>query len=226
MTVPQQQSTELSTSSLAYLFADYITPLMPAGKRGQTAFASGAVVNAPDLAVRLGMVAVWGLREAGIVRLEPYEAKKLMVKVHGVHAQLVSEPQRYDGIENKVLTQWYHGGFAPAGEDVGKAFTWIPLCPSPGDVVITTAMSDAVANGFLVRVPLQRSVGARLAGKPAHHLQPVPDRIDALRPRAAELRDRWVRFTQTEQYLFAALEKTIATNIHRRERSDDNDSDD
>ncbi len=226
MTVPQQQSTELPTSSLAYLFADYITPPVPAGKRGQSAFASGAVVSAPDLAVRLGMVAVWGLREAGILRLEPYEAKKLMVKVRGVHAHLVSEPPRYNGLENEVLTQWFHGGFGPAGEDVGKAFTWIPMCPSPSDVVITTAISDVVANGFLVRVPVQRSVGAKLAGKPAHCLQPVPDRIDALRPRAAEFRDRWVRFTQTEQQLFAALEKTIATNIHRRERSDDNYADD
>lgn len=225
MTVPQQQSTELPASSLAYLFADYITPALPAGKRGQSAFASGAVVSAPDLAVRLGMVAVWGLRQAGILRLEPYEAKKLMVKVHGVHAQLVSEPQRCNGIENQVLTQWFHGGFAPAGEDVGKAFSWIPMCPSPGDVVITAAISDAVANGFLVRVPVQRSVGARLVGTPAHHLQPVPDRIDALRPRAADFRDRWVTFTQTEQHLFAALEKTIATNIHRRERRDDNDAD-
>jgi len=79
MTVPPPLAAELPTSSVAYLFSDYVAPLAPVGTKGHQSWASGSVVQTTELAVRLGMVAVWGLREAGIITLTPYEAKKLMV---------------------------------------------------------------------------------------------------------------------------------------------------
>lgn len=166
MTVPPPLAPELPTSSLAYLFSDYVTPLAPAGKKGHRSWASGAAVQTNDLAVRLGMVAVWGLREAGIITLTPYEGKKLMVKTHGVHAHLVGTPQPYNGIENKILTHWFRGGFAHTGEDVGRPLGWIPLTTNPHMVVLGEAIKDVVAYGCLRQVPVERGGERAGARKP------------------------------------------------------------
>jgi len=162
----------------------------------------GAVVSTHELAVRLGMVAVWGLRETGIIALEPYEAKRLMVKTHGVHAHLLGPPPPHNGIENKILTQWFRGTFAPSGEDVGQGFRWIPMSTNPHAVVLAEAINDVVACGALNRVPLERGVGQRPRGTPATQMQPLPDRIDALRERAEAFRGRWTQFAHTETALF------------------------
>ena len=226
MPVPPPLAPELATSSLAYLFSDHVAPLVAAGKKGHQSWASGAVVSTHELAVRLGMVAVWGLRETGIIALEPYEAKRLMVKTHGVHAHLLGPPPPHNGIENKILTQWFRGTFAPSGEDVGQGFRWIPMSTNPHAVVLAEAINDVVACGALNRVPLERGVGQRPRGTPATQMQPLPDRIDALRERAEAFRGRWTQFAHTETALFAALEKTIATNIRRRtQRETDTDTD-
>ena len=182
MTIPPPPlAAQLPTSSLAYLFADYIAPLVPAGKKGQQVWSSGAVVPTEDLAIRLGMVAVWGLREDGIITLEPYEAKKLMVKTHGVHAHLQGPtPSAYNGIENKVLAHWFRGTFAPGGEDVGQGFRWILDSPNPHAVVVLEAINDVVAYGALHRVPVDPNAAQRFRGAPPTVLQPQPERMGLL----------------------------------------------
>lgn len=46
---------------------------------------------------------MWGLREAEIITLTPYEGKKLMVKTHARLARhLVGPPQPYNGTENMI----------------------------------------------------------------------------------------------------------------------------
>ncbi len=100
------------------------------------------------------------------------------------------------------------------------------MSTNPHAVVLAEAINDVVAYGALNRVPLERGVGQRLRGTPATQLQPLPDRIDALRERAEAFRGRWTQFAHTETALFAALEKTIATNIRRRtQRETDTDTD-
>ena len=221
----QPAPSDLPTSSLAYLFADFVAPLVAPGKSGQRCWASGSVVESQILAVRLGMIAVLGLREDGVIALEPYEGKKLMVKVHGVRAHLLRTPQTYHGVENRLLTQWFTGGsFSPTGEDVGQGFSWIPTSADPHGVVLAEAINDVVAYGCLVRVPAERGVGGKLLGKPSTRLEPVPPRIEALRGRAEALRSWWTNLTQAEQPLCAAVEKTIVTNIGRRQRRDDDNS--
>jgi len=118
-------------------------------------------------------------------------------------------------------------GFAdpshPPGKTLGRPSAG-PLTTNPHLVVLAEAINDVVAYGCLRQVPVEREAGRRRRGQPTTQLQPLPLRIDALRDRADIFRHRWAHFAQTETALFTALEKTIATNLHRRKVQDtDND---
>jgi len=63
---PPTPTAALPPATLAYLFADHFVPPAPPGTKGHRSWASGAVVPTTDLAVTLGVIAVWGLRETGI----------------------------------------------------------------------------------------------------------------------------------------------------------------
>lgn len=92
MTSQQSLRNDLPLSSLAFLFSDFFVHPLGENKLGALCPASGTVVPTDELAVTLGMIAVVGLRDEGVLHLEPYNNKKLSLRAQAVRAHLLYTP--------------------------------------------------------------------------------------------------------------------------------------
>lgn len=182
-----------SPSTLAYLFADRFVLTAQPGKTGMKAFGSGAVVVTGELSAGLVAIAVWQLREMGVVRLEQYQSKKLgFISTSGVRLTLTGDAE-VSGVEKAVLDtlrSWKKARDAGVSAwDVANM-----VCrdgKDPHATVIHFAIEDAVAAGCLQRVPQEVSTVGRLTGKPGTVLQGVSDCLAELKPVADDLAVKW-----------------------------------
>ncbi len=203
-----------------YLFCDRMTPLAKEGTRGQRCWSTGRVVQTKTLAVRLGVVAVLGLREAGLVAIEQYEGKKMFIKVRGVRAKIIAPSQAFGGIEEYLLGYFATGRRVGDGCDVGDAFNlMMPSGSNPYGDVVQKSIDDVIAHGYLARIPAQRGVRDKISHKPAFQLEAVPERIQEIKPTFESFVSRWNDFYEDERPLHDELQRTILNGISGREKS-------
>lgn len=208
-----------SPSTVAYLFADRFVITAQPGKTGMKAFGTGAVVVTAELSAGLVAIALWQLREMGVLTLEAYQSKKLgFISTSGVRAILTGDAEA-SGVEKAVLDTlrtW------KKARDQGVSAWDVAnmLCregKDPNAAVIHFAIEDAVAGGFLQRVPQEVSAVGRLTGRPQTVLQPVPDRLAELKPRVDELALQWREFRQgAEADMVKLLRSTTYDGIQAR----------
>lgn len=214
-----------SPSTVAYLFADRFVPTAKPGKTGMKAFATGAVVVTAELSAGLVAIALWQLREMGVVTLEQYQSKKLgFISTSGVRATLVGDAE-VCGVEKAVLDT-IRARRKARDQGVSAWDVANLVCidgKDPNATVIHFAIEDAVAAGCLQRIAREVSTVRRLTGTPAAVLEPVPDRLAELKPRADELALQWRDFRQgAEAEMVKLLRSTTYDGIQvRAQRSRD-----
>jgi hypothetical protein len=205
-----------------YLFCDRMMPaLTVAGTRGQRCWSTGNVVDTKTLAVRSGVVAVLGLREAGAIAIETYEAKKLMITVRGVRATLLAEPQGLDGLERPLLHFLHKVRHPEHGSDVGDAFKRLtPIAEDPFAAIAQMSADTALKHGYLLRVPNQRGVRGRVLRVPKSHLAADADRIASMKPTFEEFVLRWNASYAANARLHRELERSIQHAIAKHESTE------
>jgi hypothetical protein len=212
----------ITPTTLAYLFADRFSPSEKAGRSGMQAFGTGGVVVTKDLAAILLGIAIWQLREDGAVTLEAYREKKLgFISVHGVRVRLTGSAAR-SGLDQRVLAYLERSRKArERGESAWDIANM--LCrdgKNPWSTIISMAIEDAVAAGYLAREQQDVGVVGRLAGKPKAKLVAVGERIAPLDEAARGLAKRWSEFRTTESELAKELTGTIYDGLSTRDRSE------
>jgi len=215
----------LSPSTVAYLFADRFVLTAQPGKTGMKAFGTGAVVVTAELSAGLVAISLWQLRERGVVTLEQYQSKKLgFISTSGVRITLAGDGEAA-GVEKAVLDTlktW------KKARDQGVSAWDVAnmVCrdgKDPNATVIHFAIEEAVAAGCLQRAPQEVGAVGRLTGRPQAVLQPVPERLAELKPRADELALQWREFRQgAEAEMVKLLRSTTYDGIQvRAQRSRD-----
>jgi hypothetical protein len=214
-----------SPSTVAYLFADRFVLSAQPGKTGMKAFGTGAVVVTAELSAGLVAIALWQLREKGVLTLESYQAKKLgFISTSGVRATLVGDAE-VSGLERAVLDSLRT--WKKAREQGVSAWDVANMVcregKDPNSAVIKFAIEDAVSAGCLQRAPQEVTTVGRLTGKPGTVLQPVADQLAELKPRADELSLQWRDFRQgAEADMAKLLRSTTYDGIQvRAQRSRD-----
>lgn len=157
------------------------------------AFGTGGVVVTAELSAGLVAIGLWQLREMGAVKLEEYHEKKLgLVSTHGVRVTVLGDAVEVGGVETRLLetlATWKKsrdGGVS--AWDVANM-----VCRNgngPHGTVIGIALDDAVALGYLDRVP---------------SLEPTAERIASVEPTADELAAQWRDFRQGDEASMAKL---------------------
>lgn len=212
---------QLPLSTLMYLFCDRMMPPLTEGKRGQRCWSTGNVVDTKTLAVRSGVVAVLGLREAGAITLETYEAKKLMVTVHGVRATLLTEPAGLGGLERPLLHFLHKGRHPEQGSDVGDAFKRMtPISDDPFTAVVQMSADSALEHGYLQRVATQRGVLGRIRNEAKSNLVPDTARIASMKSTFEAFVPRWNASYDADPELHKELERTILRAISKSESTE------
>lgn len=224
-----QVATLPSPTTLAYLFADRFCLAEKAGRTGQRAWGTGAVVVTKELAAMLPAVALWQLRATGAVTLEQYQGKKLgFIAVHGVRATLVGDAPARGGVDAMVLDYLRRSRKArDKGETAWDIVNILAIGggKNPWGVFIGSAIDDAVNGGYLHREKSEVGVVGRLAGKPTSTLVPHPERIAPLDEAASDLARRWAEFRKgADEALAKELRSSVYDGIEARDRSN-NDSD-
>lgn len=208
----------LSPSSIAYLFADRFVLKEQPGKSGMKAFGTGQVVVTRELSAGLVAIALWQLREQGAVTLEPYHAKRLgFISTQGVNVRFVNPVEAGGGVEKRVLDHLQRSKRAREGRETAFDVANL-ICrdgKDPRGTVIALAINDAVAAGYLERVPQPSGKGTTL--------QPHADRVATLAPAADALAAAWRDFRQGEEELAKLLRSTTFDGIEVRARDNRDD---
>jgi hypothetical protein len=202
-------------STLAYLFADRFVLKEQPGKSGMTAYGTGEVVVTMELSAGLVAIALWQLRERGVVTLERYSGKRLMFfSVNGVRIGLTGQdPGPLHGVEKVVLAHLQKSKRGREGRETAfDVANMISRDGDPRDAVTRVAIADAVELGYLDRVKQDVGVVGRIKGK-GTALEPHADLVAALDPAAQQLAAAWRDFRTREVEVAELLRSTTYDGI-------------
>jgi hypothetical protein len=227
-TVPAQ---DVSASTLVWLFADQFAALAPAGEKGVRSMSSGNVVSLVALGQMMYAVGLSRLHQAGLIRLEPGTStfkSGLRRRVHEfpvVHVHVTGDLSAADPHTHELTAALTRNAKTETDVQTVRRVvsSMLSESKSPYWHVIGVALDNAVRLGYVQRTKtgtLRRKV----------HLEPVPDRIETLRPVAITLRDDWKAFRAESSDLADALKTDVhegiaATQKEERDYEPDDDWD-
>jgi hypothetical protein len=206
-----------------YPFADRIVPADTAFKAGATLPCSGAKVQKQPLAATLVAIALWQLREAGAVRLEPFDKKRLLGRQRRVGLARSGAGTLPGGFAHS-FAGWINDGGPDANTVEAVVARWFEAdSPDPSDVVIERVALSLQAAGFLAPA---ESVRASIVDqlKAGTGLQADCATIETLRTTAEAVITAWQAFTTSEAEVHGLTLKEVERAIKSR-REVDNDSD-
>lgn len=174
---------------------------------------AGVKVQRLGLASGLFAIALWQLRNDGLLSLEYQERKRLGMFTRGdvMVTPTGSAPGR-GALEGRLLGVMADGRPRLFGDLV---YQWLGHVADPPLRVFAAAHQAAVPMGVFTEVDAQRGpVGGFFLGKTKFFA--VCDRRDELRSVATETLGRWSQFRTSEQQLAAQIEKSAGKGIGRR----------
>jgi len=186
-----------STASLFVLFADEVAPRDKAMKRGFTVPGKDVKVQEVALAQLLAAGTLWSMREQGLVSLAVVaeERKSLFGRTKTSTVVRVErtgkEAPGIDGLAAKMVPAEGTSAWRVAASLVGQK------SQHPGAQLVSRMILLAAEEGVV-----ESQVGKWTSAK-AH--PPSPERLAALKPVFAEVRDGWLMFQEREPELAKAL---------------------
>jgi hypothetical protein len=216
----QQGASEASgggpgVSNLVHLFGDRFVPL--ARGKGPQVFGrtdTTVAVDRNQLATTLIAASVWGLREAGLVRLEQRQEKKLgLIKVKRTHMWPMGDGPGSGDLERRVLALIRTMSGESGLTEYNLVRSLVPEGEEPYGWVVGAALIDAEEQGYVTRTT---NAKGQLTG-----FEPVRERLAALEPAAADVATRWKAFTESEPEMVKPLRPHIDTALHTRIKDDE-----
>lgn len=212
---------ESSPSLLLYLFADRFVPEKKFRSVGVEIPCRNVQVKLEELAAGLFAVAFWSLREQGIIGLEAFRARRMLVvpttrvRVSG----LGSAPR--PGLEGEILK-----ALGEKKEDHVYALVrrWFGTnSRSPHWDVVRVVIKEAMDLGYMSQKEEETGRGAVTGfflGKTRVKLDPSCEKISSLEGHLEEFASRWENFQSSETELYGALLEQARKAINSRTESD------
>lgn len=208
-------------STLLYLFAEQVMPPDKALSVGVEVPCAGVKVQRAPLVTGLFSIALWHLRQHGLVTLEYQERKRMMITTRQVLVTPAGAGPTGGPLEGQLM-----GVLVSAGPRSVKdlVYQWFGEDVSdPYARVLAIAQQAAVALGAFAEVDAERgAVGSFLLGKTKY--VPVCERREELRGAANDVLGGWNSFRTAEQQLAGQIEESAKKAVtNRTERDDDLD---
>jgi hypothetical protein len=191
----------------------------------------GPNVTPKEHAILIATVALWSLRERGVIKLSSWERERwwwpwstqrvLMVTVVADQDIGLSLEQQFL-TEAKSVAARPHAGPNSMVRVRDVVYNWVSKdYPDPYRVLVRRVEEMATRTGWYAAVlsPRRNPVTRFLFG-PKVIQCPIPFRADAIRGRAESLVADWYRFRHDEDDLSSWLIETVTDAIRRRELDD------
>ena len=205
-----------STGTLFYLFGDRVAPA--AGRLGGTVVPyAGTKVKSDDLAATVLAASVWGLRQAGLLKLEEVTTKSMgMFKQQHVALAMVGTPALHTGYDDLVLRGV--GGGAKNAYDV--AHKWYGKdVTDPAGKLLGVAEQEMVQLGLADAVDAGRgAISSKLLGNT--RVEPNHERIGLMWSAFEQAHAGWQMFQQSEPSMAATLLSSCRKAIKNRQDTD------
>lgn len=214
---------EPSVSVLMYLFADRLIPEKKFRTVGTPVPCKEVQVQLQELAAGLFAVSLWSMREQGIIGLETFQARKMLVmsttRVRVTRLRL--DQSRCFGLEEEILKT-----LESSGEDHIHSLIrrWYGKdSKSPHLDVLQVVVREAVALGYIDRTETDKGRGAITGfflGKTEVKFEPHCEKISTLEDAFDGFAARWAEFRSFETDLYGALMDQCKGAIASRMESD------
>jgi hypothetical protein len=205
-----------STGTLFYLFGDRVAPA--AGRLGGTVVPYvGTKVKSDDLAGTVLAATIWGLRQAGLLKLEEVTTKSLgMFKQQHIALAMVGTPSLRTGYDDLVLRGV--GGGARNAYDV--VYTWYGSdVADPAGRLLGVAEQEMVQLGLADAVDAGRgAIAGKLLGNTK--VEPNRQRIGTMWAAFEQAHAGWQMFQQSEPTMATTLLTSCRKAIKNRQDTD------
>lgn len=233
-------TTQLSPSSMAFLYAHRFTSAAEAGTPGTVSLANDGVVNTAKLGGRLLIVALWSLHSSGAVQLEPYREEvrqkqsvlfrtvenfasfkfkrapaEVTYMMSGIRVKLL-ESTAIGGIEGDVLKVLAKRN--EARDPLYEISSLARHCgfdgANPQGRVVQAAIDEVVRLGYAeIEATGVGAIKHKLTHKQRGRLIGRKAEIDALKPQVDHLVDQWNNFADEQVDLRQALEEQVPRTL-------------
>lgn len=216
-----------TSSTLLYLFADRLIPEKKFRTIGVEVPCKNVQVQLEELSGSLFAAAFWSLREQGVVGLEAFRARRMLViPTTRVRVSRLGQAER-PGLEGEILKTLDDKRDDHVYDLIRRWFG--SDSSSPGWDVLQVAVQEAVDLGYIDRVEVDKGRGAVTGfflGKSEIKLEPHCEKISTLEERFNDFASRWQTFQTSEAALYGTLMDQCKKAINSRTESDnDYDSD-
>ncbi|HKV84721.1 MAG TPA: hypothetical protein VJN88_09205 [Ktedonobacterales bacterium] len=217
---PQALAT-LDATTLLFLFADRVLPLIKKQPEHPEMHCAFAKVDGTTLAADLLACAMWELRGQGFVQLQVAEEKVLFVKTTVTHVQRLrtgTTTGLANGLLQKITDKPKETAKSVMDHWFGKDY------PSPTGVVLGVPLAAAEQLGLINKVETDRPNVMAKVFKAKYHLEPNLAGIAAYESAFSAFAAAWLAFKTNEAALYQQLVKAARSSISAHQEREDNDN--